>query len=49
MGSFSDVIATVRRLFWQESIFAKASDHNGFNKIPSNLRNMLLDYLSQAA
>ena len=47
--TFSDVIATVRRLFWQESIFAKASDHSGFNKLPSKLRNMLLDYLSQAA
>ena len=47
--TFSDVIATVRRLFWQETIFAKASDHNGFDKLPSKLRNTLLDYLSQAA
>jgi hypothetical protein len=47
--TFSDVIATVRRLFWKETIFEKASDHKGFNKLPPKLRNMLLDYLSQAA
>ena len=46
---FSDAIATVRRLFWQETIFAKASYHNGFAKLPPKLRNVLLDYLSQAA
>jgi hypothetical protein len=47
--TFSDAIATVRRLFWQESIFEKASYHKGFNKLPPKLKNMLLDYLSQAA
>jgi hypothetical protein len=47
--TFSDVIAAVRRLFWEETIFEKASHHKGFKKLPPKLRNMLLDYLSQAA
>lgn len=47
--TFSDAMATVRRLFWQETIFAKASYHKGFKKLPPKLRNLLLDYLSQAA
>ena len=47
--TFSDAIATVRRLFWKETIFEKASHHKGFKKLPPKLRNMLLDYLSQAA
>lgn len=47
--TFSDAIATVRRLFWQETIFENASYHKGLKKLPSNLRNMLLDYLCQAA
>ncbi len=47
--TFSDAIATVRRLFWQETIFKKASHHKGLKKLPPKLRNMLLDYLSQAA
>lgn len=47
--TFSNAIATVRRLFWQESIFEEASYHKGFKKLPPILKNMLLDYLSQAA
>jgi hypothetical protein len=47
--TFSDAIATVRRLFWQETIFVKASYHNGLQKLTPKLRNLLLDYLSQAA
>ena len=47
--TFSDVMTIVRRLFWEETIFAKASYHKGFKKLPPKLRNMLLDYLSQAA
>ena len=47
--TFSDVIATVRRLFWKETIFEKASYHKGFKKLSPKLRNLLLDYLSQAA
>jgi hypothetical protein len=47
--TFSDAIATVRRLFWQNTIFEEASYHKGFQKLPPKLRNMLLQYLSQAA
>lgn len=47
--TFSDAIATVRRLFWQETIFEEASYHNGFKKLPPKLKNLLLEYLSQAA
>jgi len=47
--TFSDAIATVRRLFWQKTIFEKASYHKGFKKLSPKLRNLLLDYLSQAA
>lgn len=47
--TFSDVIATVRRLFWKEAIFEKSSYHKDFKKLSPKLRNMLLDYLSQAA
>jgi len=47
--TFSDAIAAVRRLFWQKTIFEKASYHKGFKKLSPKLRNLLLDYLSQAA
>ncbi|MHC4260257.1 MAG: IS701 family transposase [Planctomycetota bacterium] len=47
--SFSDAIATVRRLFWQKSVFEEPSHHDGFKKLPPKFKNMLLDYLSQAA
>jgi hypothetical protein len=47
--TFSDVMTIVRRLFWEDTIFAKASYHKGFKKLPPKLRHMLLDYLSQAA
>ena len=47
--TFSDAIATIRRLFWQKTIFEQASYHNGFQKLSPKLRNLLLDYLSQAA
>lgn len=47
--TFSDAIATVRRLFWQKTIFEEASYHNGFKKLPPKLKALLLDYLSQAA
>jgi len=47
--TFSDAIATVRRLFWQKTIFEKSSYHNGFQKLSPKFRNMLLDYFSRAA
>jgi hypothetical protein len=47
--TFSDAIATVRRLFWKKTIFERASCHEAFKKLSPKFRNMLLDYLSQAA
>jgi len=47
--TFSDAMATVRRLFWQKTVFEKASYHKGFEKLSPRFRNLLLDYLSHAA
>ncbi len=47
--TFSDAITTVRRLFWCNTIFETPSHHRAFSKIPPRLRNLLLEYLSQAA
>jgi len=47
--TFSDAMASVRRLFWQKTIFEKGSYHEGFKKLSPKFRNLLLDYLSQAA
>ena len=47
--TFSDAIITVRRLFWTKTIFAGSQYHDDFAELPSKFRNLLLDYLSQAA
>ena len=47
--TFSDAIATVRRLFWSTTIFERSSHNDAFHKIPGRLRNLLLDHLSRAA
>ena len=47
--TFSDAIATVRRLFWSTTIFESSSHNDAFHKIPGRLRNLLLDHLSRAA
>ena len=47
--TFSDAIATVRRLFWSTTIFEKPSYHEGLKKLPPKLRNLLLDHLCHAA
>ena len=47
--TFSDAIATVRRLFWSETIFETSSQHDAFEKLPRHLRQMLLDRLSSVA
>ena len=47
--TFSDAIATVRRLFWSETIFESRSYHDAFAEIPPRLERLLLDCLSQAA
>ena len=38
-----------RRLLWQETILADASRHEAFQKLPPDLRDLLLDRLSLAA
>jgi hypothetical protein len=47
--TFSDAILTVRRLFWTKTIFTGSRYHDDFAKLPSKFRNLLLDYLCQAA
>jgi hypothetical protein len=47
--TFSDAIATVRRLLWSETIFETTSQHDAFQKLPRQLRRILLDRLSLAA
>jgi len=47
--TFSDAIAAVRRLFWAKTIFETPSHSHAFSKIPRRFKNLLLDYLSQAA
>jgi hypothetical protein len=47
--TFSDALATVRRLFWSETVFETLSQHEAFEKLPRQLRRLLLDRLSLAA
>jgi hypothetical protein len=47
--TFSDAIATVRRLLWAQTIFETSSQHETFEKLPRQLRRILLDRLSLAA
>jgi hypothetical protein len=47
--TFADAIAAVRRLLWQETILNGPSEHRAFQKLPPNVRDLLLDHLSLAA
>ncbi len=47
--TFSDVMASVRRLFWEKTVFQEASYHKGFEKLSPTVRNWLLDQLTHAA
>jgi len=47
--TFADAIAAVRRLLWRETVLGQASPHGVFQKLPPELRQMLLDRLSLAA
>jgi hypothetical protein len=47
--TFSDALATVRRLFWLETILKGSPQGETFTKLPSQLRNLLLDNLTLAA
>jgi hypothetical protein len=47
--TFSDALATVRRLFWLETVLKGSRHHEAFTKLPPSVRNLLLDSLTLAA
>ena len=47
--TFSDAMAAVRRLLWQQTVFAETVQHDALKKLPRKLRHTLLDQLSRAA
>lgn len=47
--TFSDVLASVRRTLWQQTIFSEHSGQGTLNQLKPKLRNILLDELSVAA
>jgi len=47
--TFSDALATVRRLLWSRTILAHFTKNQQCAPIPPNLRNLILDDLSMAA
>jgi hypothetical protein len=46
--TFSDAMTCVRRMCWK-TVLKQSPKHTGFTKLPTGLRRMLLDHLSQAA
>jgi hypothetical protein len=47
--TFSDALATVRRLLWSETISQTPSQHEASEKLPRQLKRIMLDRLSLAA
>lgn len=47
--TFSDALATVRRLLWTETVFERPAHRRAFAKLPHRLRDLLLDNLARAA
>lgn len=47
--TFSDAIATVRRLFWSHTLLAHCTKNHQCARIPEPLRKLILDDLSMAA
>jgi hypothetical protein len=47
--TFSDAIASVRRLLWSETLLKQAWHTEGLSKLPPRWRHVLLDCLSRAA
>jgi hypothetical protein len=47
--TFSDALATVRRLLWEQTLFKQPRLHRGYQKLPPPLRRTLLDLVSRAA
>jgi len=46
--TFADAIATVRRLFWEKTVFQRSWHKDAFEKVPRGLRLLLLECLSRA-
>jgi hypothetical protein len=47
--TFSDALAGVRRLLWEQTVFSEPDQHDALEKLPPKLRDSLLDQLSRAA
>ena len=47
--TFADAVATVRRLFWEKTVFQRSSHNEALEKVPRGLRLLLLDGLCRAA
>ena len=47
--TFSDAVASVRRLLWSQTVLEQADRHGAFQKLPPGLRDTLLDQLTRAA
>jgi hypothetical protein len=47
--TFSDALAGVRRLLWEQTVFSEPDQHDALEKLPRTLREDLLDQLSRAA
>jgi hypothetical protein len=47
--TFTDALAKVRRLLWEQTVFSEADQHDALKKLPRTLRESLLDQLSRAA
>lgn len=47
--TFSDALAGVRRLLWEQTVFSESDQHGALEKLPRTLRQTLLDQLSRAA
>jgi hypothetical protein len=47
--TFADALTAVRRLFWEETIFASSAERAGLAKLPADLKETLLNCLCPAA
>lgn len=46
--TFADALASVRRLFWEQTVFQQSRMYGGFQKLPPLLRHTLLDIVCRA-
>ncbi len=47
--TFADALATVRCLFWEQTVFTQPCLHGGVQKLPPPLCRMLVDIVCRAA